>query len=256
MSLGAPPRPTASDKYGKYAGGHRLPRAGRGRRGNLRRPRRGGAVFLVVALLAAAAAGVAGWEALTMPRTVYAQDAAGGPALRDMTGKLVRIDPGETLSADQRQAQQAQPSGQGRFVVPAVNLDVPLGSMNVVDNQVVPPSFTSAYWIANLGVALADAASGTAFVAVHSVQWGALAPGNYLFDVNSATSAVPRGSAMTVGGVSYTVDGWYTVPKSQLAYDQDVWAESPGKLVIITCLEKPDGSPAVDNFVITAHLSD
>jgi hypothetical protein len=172
-----------------------------------------------------------------------------------MDGAPTRLDPGENLTPAQRQAQQATPSGLGRFVVASVGLDVPLGAMNMVDGQIVPPSFTSAYRIANLGVPLNDAAAGTVFVAAHSTRWGAKAPGDYLFDVATGAATVKPGATINVGAVAYTVDGSLTVPKTELPYQASVWADVPGRLVIFTCLELPDNSPAVDNLILTAHLA-
>ncbi|KDN88160.1 class F sortase [Kitasatospora cheerisanensis] len=171
----------------------------------------------------------------------------------DLNGRPVRLDPGAGLSPQQKRAQDAEPDGEGRFVVPSVGLDVPLGSMNEVGGSVVPPGFTSAYRIANLGTPTAPG-TGTVYVAMHSLRWGAVGPGNYLFALDTGTSRVAPGAAVLVGGDRYVVDGAATVPKAELPDAAEIWADVPGRLVVVTCLEKPDNSPAVDNFVLTAHL--
>jgi len=140
----------------------------------------------------------------------------------------------------------------GQFSVPAVGLDVPLKSLSARDGQITPPGFTSAYWITNRGVPLSQSAEGTVFVVMHSVRGGGVAPGNYLTNIREGTSAVPDGSTIDVAGVSYRVTGWRTILKGGLATDADVWADTPGRLVVITCLERPNGSPSTDNMVIVA----
>ncbi|MFJ5925024.1 class F sortase [Kitasatospora sp. NPDC092948] len=171
----------------------------------------------------------------------------------DMHGRPVRLDPGAGLPPEQKQEQDAKPDGAGRFVVPSVGLDVPLGTMNEVADSVVPPGFTSAYRIDNLGTPTAPA-SGTVYVAMHSLRWGATGPGNYLFALDTGTSKVTPGAAIDVGGTRYVVDAATTVPKDDLPDTPEIWDDVPGRLVVLTCLEKPDNSPSVDNFVITAHL--
>jgi hypothetical protein len=57
---------------------------------------------------------------------------------------------------------------------------------------------------------------------------------------------------VTVAGVAYTVTGSTLVDKDRIADDADVWATVPDRLLLITCLEHPDGSPSTQNLVITA----
>ncbi|MFD7643402.1 class F sortase [Kitasatospora sp. NPDC059795] len=175
------------------------------------------------------------------------------PAGVDMNGRPVQLDPGGGLAPQQRQQQDAKPEGAGRFVVPSVGLDVPLGTMNEVAGSVVPPGFASAFLIVNLG-APTSPATGTVYVAMHSLRWGAVGPGNYLFAPETGTSKVAPGAAVFAGGVRYVVDGATAVPKAELPDADAIWADVPGRLVVLTCLERPDNSPAVDNFVIVAHL--
>ncbi|MFJ8441313.1 class F sortase [Kitasatospora griseola] len=172
----------------------------------------------------------------------------------DMNGRPVRLDPGAALLPRQQREQDARPDGAGRFTVPSVGLDVPLGTMNEVDGSVVPPGFTSAYRITNLGTPTAPEA-GTVYVAMHSLRWGAVGPGNYLFALDTGTSTLAPGATINAGGTHYLVDRATTIPKTDLPTATAIWADIPGRLVVLTCLEKPDNTPAVDNFVITAHLA-
>ncbi len=176
--------------------------------------------------------------------------AAGRPL--DMNGKPVVLDPGDTLTPSQRARQDAASGGYGRLRVPSIGLDVPLGALNEVDEQITPPGFTSAYWVRNLGTAPTRAAAGTVFVVTHAAGWGARAPGNYLVDADRGTATIGAGTRVVVDGVSYTVTGSRAIAKQQLGQESDVWLDSPNRLVIITCLQRYGGSPAVDNLVITA----
>ncbi|MGW4380366.1 class F sortase [Kitasatospora sp. NPDC004531] len=171
----------------------------------------------------------------------------------DMTGRPVRLDPDPALPPEQQRGQDARPDGAGRFVVPSVGLDVPLGTMNEVGGSVVPPGFASAYRIANLGTP-ADPGGGTVYVAMHSLRRGATGPGNYLFALDTGASTVAPGAEIEVGGARYVVDGAAVVPIADLPDAADLWSDVPGRLVVLTCLERPDDTPAVDNFVLTAHL--
>ncbi|MFD8479341.1 class F sortase [Kitasatospora sp. NPDC059673] len=208
----------------------------------------------------------AGWPVLLLTATSLAL--LGGYALThhepaaparqvagvDMNGRPVQLDPGADLPPEQKQQQDAKPDGAGRFIVPSVGLDVPLGSMNEVGGSVVPPGFTAAYRITNLGTPTAPEA-GTVYVAMHSLRWGALGPGNYLFAADTGTSNVTPGAVIDAGGTQYIVDQATTIPKADLPNATAIWSDVPGRLVVLTCLEKPDNTPAVDNFVITAHLA-
>ncbi|MFF0390717.1 class F sortase [Kitasatospora sp. NPDC004615] len=172
----------------------------------------------------------------------------------DMNGRPVQLDPGAELPPEQHRQQDAKPDGAGRFIVPSVGLDVPLGTMNEVAGSVVPPGFTAAYRITNLGTPTAPD-EGTVYVAMHSLRRGAVGPGNYLFATETGTSNVAPGAIIDVSNTPYVVDRATTIPKSDLPNDTTIWSDIPGRLVVLTCLEKPDNTPAVDNFVITAHLA-
>jgi hypothetical protein len=142
-----------------------------------------------------------------------------------------------------------------RFVVESVGLDVPLGALNAVDGVIEPPGFTSAYWVRNEGVSPADGKNGTVFVVMHSLRNGATGPGNYLIDVDGRTSKVGIGAKITVDDATYTVTGTQTIDKPDVAHASSIWADKPGRLVVITCLQRPEGGLSQQNVVIEAERS-
>lgn len=170
----------------------------------------------------------------------------------DLNGNRVAMDPGDLPDARSAARQDAADSGQGRFEIPAVGLNVPLGALNEVDGVITPPGFTSVYRVRDRGVGTADADKGTVFVVTHSLRGGGKAPGNYLIDVQHGTAAIPEGTTVIVDGVHYAVDGGGAIDKPKLAGDASVWANTPNRLVIITCLQVPANTESVDNLVITA----
>ncbi|NUU27792.1 class F sortase [Curtobacterium albidum] len=196
----------------------------------------------LTAVAAAAMIAVAGVELLTpQPR------GTGTTTSVDLAGNAVQLD-GPPPPA----AASATPSGHGRFVVPSVGLDVPLGALDVADGVIEPPGSTSAYWVRNLGVEPSSAARGTVFVAMHSLRGGGVGPGNALIDVADGRARVAAGAAITVDDVTYRVTRTETVRKGDIAADAPVWADTPDRLVVVTCLQRPDGRPSVDNVVIEA----
>jgi hypothetical protein len=214
------------------------PRHGRRRPG-------GRAVILVIALIALVLV-VAG-TALVVHSLSTSRDAP-----RDMASNPVQFEPGNSPAPSTIERMQVQDTDSGRLRVPSVGLDVPLGSMLAVDNVINPPSFTQAYWVRNVGVAPADASSGTVFVVSHSVS-GGRAPGNYLLNVGKGTSTVNAGDLISVDGHDYIAQSWRAISKKQLPAAQDLWDPVPGRLVLITCLEQPDGN-SPDNLVVVAQL--
>lgn len=141
-----------------------------------------------------------------------------------------------------------------RFVVPSVSLDVPLGELSSVDGEVSPPGFTSAYAVRDPGVPLEDAPAGTVFIVMHSLRAGGVAPGNFLIDVERETFQLVQGDIIRVGKWTYQVAATQAVPKPDLALDTSIWAPAPGRLIVITCLQNPSGTPSTHNAVIIANL--
>lgn len=177
-------------------------------------------------------------------------------APRDLHGRAVALEPGTVPDATTLDRMHAREDTGDRFVVPSVGLDVPLGELTMVDSTITPPGFRSAYRVRNLGVAPADADSGTVFVALHSLRGGGEGPGNSLIDVEEQTAKVGEGDRIEVAGVDYEVTGTEFVKKDRLGASEDVWADEPGRLVVITCLQRPDHTPSVDNLVVTARLAE
>jgi hypothetical protein len=132
--------------------------------------------------------------------------------------------------------------GDLRVTLDAVGLDVPLGAMTMVDDTVNPPGYDAVYWVRNLGVGLDQPADGTLYLATHALDAGGLAPGNYLTDV-------PLGSVLRVGPLAYRVTETRTVPKAEIGGDTGIWANSPSRVVLLTC---QPGSR--DNRVVTGLL--
>jgi hypothetical protein len=206
--------------------------------------RRRGSRLRLLALGVAAAAIVAGGIGLTATLV----GGRGGPTAIDMRGNAVTLDPG----AVPRPAESAEPSIGQRLDVPSVGLDVPLGALSAVDGEITPPGFTSAYWVRNMGVPVSNGGAGTVFVVMHALRNGAIGPGNYLTNVSRGTSRVRDGAAVRVDGVEYRVTGSRLISKSTIASDSAVWAATPDRLLLITCLEHPDGSLSTENLVVTA----
>lgn len=166
----------------------------------------------------------------------------------DLRGNRVQAEDVPSAAA----SASAVPDTGGQFVVKSVGLDVPLGALNAVDGTVEPPGFTSAYRIRNEGVSTTDSAKGTVFVVMHSLRDGGVGPGNYLIDVEHQKAKVSQGTKIQVDGVTYTVTGSQAVEKRDLSKSSTIWADTPNRLVVITCLQRPQGGPSLDNLVIQA----
>lgn len=172
----------------------------------------------------------------------------------DMTGRQVALDPG-TLPAPKVVKQMHAVADTGtRFRVPAVGLDVPVGQISVADKQLTPPGFTSVYAVRNLGTTAATPKNGTVYLVTHSLRGGGKAPGNYLTDVTGQKAAVSKGEAVFVGSTEYTITTTQLVAKTDIGAQNTLWTDTPNRLVVITCLEKPSGAPSTDNLVVYATL--
>ncbi len=211
---------------------------------------------VVLGALAAACLTVAGIVGVASFQSSAAAPAHTQAEVRSMDNKIVTPDPVITAAPEPIPAptptETPAPVTGDRFSVPAVGLDIPLDQMSESDGAITPPGFQSAYWITNMGVPLSEGADGTVFVVMHSIRGGGIGPGNYLTNIQDGTSAVPDGSAITIAGIPYHVTGWSAIPQDELPARPEVWANTPGRMIVITCLEKPDGSPSTENFVITA----
>lgn len=129
---------------------------------------------------------------------------------------------------------------------------MPLGALNAVDGEVSPPGFTSAYLIRDIGVTPDRAGLGTVYVVMHSLRDGGIGPGNALIDVDRKRARIPEGAHIIVAGVDYIVTGSQALSKSELP-DSDIWKAGANHLVVITCLQRPEGGPSTENVVIVAR---
>lgn len=139
----------------------------------------------------------------------------------------------------------------GDLVAKSVGLSVGLSEMSEVDNTINPPGLDSAYLVRGHG-SPGSSDQGTTYIALHSVQ-GAEIPGNKLIDVSRAKAALSKGDSIEVKGSSYSVTKAFTVNKDKLPDTSEVWEEKDGKLVILTCLQRPSGH-SLQNVVIEAQL--
>lgn len=203
---------------------------------------------LTVAALAILAGAALVVGALGIAESMRSGDAPGGPV--DMRGEPVELDP--SVTPIPASASRAVATGHGRLEVPSVDLDVPLGALDAVDGVITPPGFTSAYVVRNLGVPLSRSSRGTTFVVMHSLRGGGVAPGNALVDAASGSARVRAGDPVRADGTTYTVASSRLVARDRIAADADVWADTPDRLVLITCLLTADGSPSSHNLVVTA----
>ena len=172
----------------------------------------------------------------------------------DLKGHPVQVDPGTLPPAKTQKAMKVVPDIGQRLTVPSVGLNVRLGELSEADNTITPPGFDSAYLVRNLGASLEHPEQGTVYVAAHSVRGGGIGPGNYLIDVEHGTARVKPGATVQVGDHTYVVTDSKTVEKDRLPNDQAIWTNTPGRLVLITCLQLPSGAPSTDNLIITATL--
>lgn len=193
------------------------------------------AVVVVLMIVVAAVHGGSGRE----------QDAP-----RDMNGQSVRYE----LDASPHPEASATPDGHGRFTVPSVGLDVPLGEMDAIAGEITPPGFQSAYLVRNFGVTPDRSAMGAVYVVMHSLRNGAVGPGNFLIDVDQETARVSAGDQLSADGLTYTVTTTEKISKAELP-SSDIWVAGAGSLIVITCLQRPEGGPSLQNIVIVAERS-
>lgn len=138
----------------------------------------------------------------------------------------------------------------GDFIVPSVGMSTGLESMSEVNGSINPPGLQNGYMLRDHGTPDSPE-DGTVYVAIHSVQ-GADLPGNKLINVEDATSAIGEGDTIEVSGHEYAVNNSYVVDKDKIGERQELWEEEPGKLVVLTCLQRPEGR-SLQNVVIEAH---
>ncbi|MCJ1713481.1 class F sortase [Curtobacterium sp. VKM Ac-2922] len=184
------------------------------------------------------------------------QPAPAPSAALDLDGRPVSVDvrttDGGTATATPAPAQGAvPPDSSDRLVVPAVGLDVPLGTMSVHGGVVDPPGFAAAYQVVGLSNSV-PTATGT-YIAMHALRGGGRAPGNALWDTDAGRARIGVGDVVRVEGASWRVTSIGTPTKQSVPGDDRLWSTGPDELVLLTCLERPDGGPSTRNVVVTAE---
>ncbi|PRB12899.1 hypothetical protein [Microbacterium sp. MYb62] len=173
-------------------------------------------------------------------------------AEQDLKGNSVVLDPDATVTPELSEAMDAEADIGERLVIGSRGLDVPLGQVNEVDGVLTPPGFSSAYLVRNLGVPPDRADEGTTYVVMHSLAGEGIAPGDFVTDVANGRASIAAGEEIDVAGVVYAVSTSSVVSKTDLPTRTDVWAPTPDRLVIITCLQLPSGTPSTQNLIIEA----
>lgn len=201
---------------------------------------------LVIALVALNAVSLVGASVLLVRALTASPSPAAAVSAPDLDGTLVTFDvppsPGTIATITDE-----------RFRVPSVGLDVPLGTVTIVGDSVTPPGFDAVYLLDGIGGTLNDAADHTLFAVTHSVVNGR-APGNSFFETATSAILLSAGDVIAVGSLRYRVESTGVIDKTLVPARADVWADVPGRLVLITCLQKPDGSPSDSNLVIQGVL--
>ncbi|MCL1841204.1 MAG: class F sortase [Propionibacteriaceae bacterium] len=220
-------------------------------------------LLLVLAIVLLCGALVSGYIALRDNHQLQAQthgvtDMSGNPVIPDDSGMF---DPSFSAAASEVQQITPSPTAPGapvtglRFQVPSLGMNVPLGAINAVDGELNPANYTSAFWVRNMGVSYNDPSSGTVYIVMHSVRTPGFAPGNYLFSVAGQDTTLKKGDTIEVAGHTYTFTDWRAVSKPDLKNQLDIWNKTPGRLVIITCLQNREHTFSETNLVITATLT-
>jgi hypothetical protein len=174
-------------------------------------------------------------------------------APRDMDGNIVVPDDPRALSSEFLEAADMRVDDGGKgFKIPAVQLNVPLGSVNAVDGEMNPPNYSSSFVIRNMGVPLTDAQNGTVYMVAHATARGR-SPGNYI--QKDSEVLLKPGDFIEANNRVYSYVRHVIVNKNVIADVPDLWdASIPGRLVFITCQVRPTGGIAVNNIVIIAEL--
>ena len=201
--------------------------------------------WILVVVACVVAIGVFGGASVLALRPGDSDPSATSLSAPDLDGRLIAFDvppaPGTIVTP-----------ASGRLTIPTVGLDVPLGGVNIVAGAVTPPGFDAAYVVSGVGQQPESGSAGTVFVVMHSVV-GGRAPGNLLVD-DTGKLLIDAGAIIVVDGHRYRLESSSTVAKPDLARDAALWSDQPGRLVLITCLQKADRSPSEANLVLEAVL--
>jgi hypothetical protein len=179
------------------------------------------------------------------------------PEYHDMDGNVVQPD--DTSMNDPEWVDKAnleEVTG-ARVLVPERGLDYPYGEVNEVNGVINPPNFQGVFRIRTRGVDLDNAQNGTVYLATHALRGIGRAPGNDLSDLENKRSSLIRGMEVVVNGVTYIYDTSFTVSSGSLGERSDLFGDGemiPGRMLIITCMQSPDGSPPTENLIIVGWL--
>lgn len=138
-------------------------------------------------------------------------------------------------------------------------VDAPLGAMSPsVENLVNPPNGTDAFVVEGDGYGTPGNTEGlTTVVAMHSGSLRSEAVGNALFDRDARSPLVAVGDSVSIDGRELLVSRVEIVDKPRLATSEWIWENSSGRVVLITCLQRPTGEGrSTQNLVIEASPVD
>lgn len=162
-------------------------------------------------------------------------------------------DPEQAPTQTLENAHEVTGEASGRLRIGSV-LDVPLNSMSPSASIVNPPNGTDAFVIAGEGYGVAGNDEGlTTFLVMHSGSYRSGAVGNNLIDRDRGVSTVSVGDEVVLDGLAYTVSRVEVEVKAELRDEAWVWENKQGRVVILTCLQRPAGEGrSVQNVVIEA----
>lgn len=205
-----------------------------------------GLVILVFLLLIAICI-ITALMILTEPETE-----TGTGTIQDMDGKPVIYEGDEVPSNDELKAMDVKDVPSADFRVPSVGLSTGVKSLTEVHGHITPPGFVNAYYVRSRGTSLDTPEKGTVYVAVHSLRRGR-GPGNYLYNEKTKAVRLQKGDEIIINNNVYRMVKGYHVNKNSLPTHPGLWDDTPGRLVVLTCLQREDGKKSTDNVVIEAE---
>lgn len=176
------------------------------------------------------------------------------PVYVDMYGHQVEVENSSVNDPEWVEKANLEQVTGASFRVPEKGLIYPYGEVNQVNGVINPPNFQGVFRVRNLGVDLTRATEGTVYLATHALRGGGRSPGNDLSDIDTRTTSLTPGMKLIVDTVPYFYESSYTIASDVLGLDVDLWANVPGRLVLVTCMQNADGSPRTHNLIITAWL--
>jgi hypothetical protein len=177
---------------------------------------------------------------------------AGTPV--DLEGNAVALGEGDVPDAGVIAEMDVVADSGLRFTVPALGMDVPMGELSVVRSALTPPGFVQAYRVRNLGVGL-DQAVRRDGVRGDALGQSRVRPGQ--LPLRRGERHRPRdGGGRDDGGGHRLRGGWLAAHRQDRPADhgQALWTDEPGRVVVITCLQRTQGR-SLQNLVITGHLA-